>query len=112
MTIETSGPSGAERKADAVPGTAVQPDATPGAEAPSSAAPKVEDGQPKPVAVARMTPPVETSAERAIVPPTVTGGRGAAPDGFTFYSGITIAGALLAFGFFTFMRIGRNEGSE
>jgi hypothetical protein len=64
------------------------------------------------VTATRPNPPVETPAERIIVPPAVTGGRGAAPDGFTFYSGITIAGALLAFGFFTFMRIGRNEGLE
>jgi hypothetical protein len=111
MTIEASGPPGAERKPDAAANLNAKQDAVAGTESPA-AAPKAEGEQPKPAAAARATPPVETPAERLIVPPAVTGGRGAAPDGVTFYSGLTVAGALLAFGFFTFMRLGRNEGSE
>ena len=99
MTVEASGPAGAVRKADAPP--AVKP-VEPAAPAP--ARPAATAGAP------RVTPPaVEVPPER-ITPPAISGGRGEAPDGFTFYSGVTIAGALLAFALATFVRMGRNEG--
>jgi len=105
MTVEASGPPGAVRKDDA------QPAVRPAEPAPAVAVAPVQ-AQTKPAqSVPRVTPPaVEVSPER-ITPPAVTGGRGEAPDGFTFYSGVTIAGALLAFALATFLRIGRNEGA-
>ena len=112
MTIVASGAAGAERKADGAPSTAVQPDAAPSIE-PPPAAPRIEQASAaKTAAAGHPNPPATAPAERTTVPPAVTGGRGTAPDGFTFYSGLTIAGALLAFGFFTFMRLGRNEGMQ
>jgi hypothetical protein len=105
MTVEASGPPGSERKPDAEPVVSAPPKATPPPPAPSAPL-KSPPLAPRPSA------PAESAPEHAIVPAPVTGGRGAAPDGFTLYSGLTIAGALLAFGFFTFMRIGRSEGSE
>lgn len=107
--IEANGLPGAERKSDE-PNVVVPQNAEAGTEQPA-AAPKVEGGQPRPTAPVKANP-AETPAERTIVPPQITGGRGAAPDGFTFYTGLMIAGALLAFGFFTFVRLGRGEGSE
>src|SRR5262249_48749784 len=96
--------------------------------APDSAAPTVTEAPPKPAAQQRPAPPTpkpptaiaprekprsapaEKTVERnAVAPPAVTGGRGAAPDGVAFYSGLTLAGALLAFGLFTFLRIGHDE---
>jgi len=96
----------------------------------SASAPKPEPAPTPPPVVAPVAPPAaatskapvavnaarastataEAPTERAA--PAITGGRGAAPDGVTFYSGLTIAGALLAFGFFTFVRMGRNETSN
>ena len=103
-TVEASGPPGAVRKNDGQPAVKLE-EPVPVAAAPAQA-------QAKPAASAPRvpTPVVEASPER-ITPPAVTGGRGEAPDGFTFYSGVTIAGALLAFALATFLRIGRNEGA-
>jgi hypothetical protein len=44
--------------------------------------------------------------ERAASPPAATGGRGAAPDGYTFYIGLILAGALLAFAASLYLRTG------
>jgi hypothetical protein len=106
MTVEASGPVGAVRKDDAQPPVKpaepapIAPAATPQAQAtPAPAAPRV-------------SPPAPEVAPEHITPPAITGGRGAAPDGFTFYSGVTISGALLAFALATFVRMGRNEGSQ
>lgn len=105
-TVEASGPPGAVRKDDGQPAVKMEEPVAAAAAAPAAQA------QSKPAASAPRvpTPVVEASPEH-ITPPAVTGGRGAAPDGFTFYSGVTIAGALLAFALATFMRIGRNEGA-
>lgn len=104
-TVEASGPPGAVRKDDGQPAVKLEEPVPTPAAAPAQA-------QAKPAASAPRvpTPVVEASPER-ITPPAVTGGRGEAPDGFTFYSGVTIAGALLAFALATFLRIGRNEGA-
>lgn len=102
MTVEVSGPAGAVRKGDAPP--TVKPA---GSAAPATAPPRPAATAP---AAARVTPPATEIPPERITPPAVTGGRGEAPDGFTFYSGVTIAGALLAFALATFMRMGRNEG--
>ena len=40
------------------------------------------------------------------------GGRGAAPDGYTFWFGLLIAGALLALAAVTYLRIQRGETSR
>jgi hypothetical protein len=72
-------------------------------------APPAPTVKPAPAETRVKTSLADNSSERVATPPAVTGGRGAAPDGVTFFSGIAIAGALLAFGFFTFVRIGRNE---
>lgn len=104
-TVEASGPPGAVRKDDGQAAVKLEEPVPTPAAAPAQA-------QAKPAASAPRvpTPVVEASPER-ITPPAVTGGRGEAPDGFTFYSGVTIAGALLAFALATFLRIGRNEGA-
>jgi pyruvate/2-oxoglutarate dehydrogenase complex dihydrolipoamide acyltransferase (E2) component len=103
MTVEASGPPGTARKSDATERAVSAP------AAPSPAAPA--PAKTPPIA-ARANPAADSSSQHTIAPPPVTGGRGAAPEGLTFYSGLTIAGALLAFGFVTFMRIGRNEDPE
>lgn len=41
--------------------------------------------------------------------PDPGGGRGAAPEGYTFYGGMLIAGALLALALLTFLRLRRGE---
>ena len=104
-TVEASGPPGAVRKDDGQP--AVKPEQV----VPAAAAAPAQ-AQTKPAAPApRVTTPVVEASPERITLPAVTGGRGEAPDGFTFYSGVTIAGALLAFALATFLRIGRNEGA-
>jgi hypothetical protein len=104
MTVEASGPAGAVRKDDAQP-------AVKSAEPVPSAAttPAQAHAAPAP-AGPRVTAPAVDVPPQHITLPAITGGRGEAPDGFTFYSGLTIAGALLAFAFATFVRMGRNEG--
>ncbi|HST27474.1 MAG TPA: hypothetical protein VLK26_03800 [Rudaea sp.] len=56
-------------------------------------------------------PPIEKKQDDAT--PTLTadpgGGRGAAPDGYTFWFGLLIAGALLALAAATWLRIQRGE---
>jgi hypothetical protein len=101
MTVEASGPAGAVRKPDAQP--AVKP---------AGPAPAANSTRPAPAAAAgpRVSPPAVDIPPERITPPAITGGRGETPDGFTFYSGVTIAGALLAFALATFVRMGRNEG--
>jgi len=105
-TVIASGPPGAVRKPDsAVPPKAeepkpARPTPAPAVSAPANAAPARAEN-----ATVQQTPP-----ER-VAPPAVTGGRGEAPDGFTFYSGVSIAGALLAFAFATFLRMGRSDGT-
>ena len=104
-TVEASGPPGAVRKDDGQPAVKLEEPAPAAAAAPAQA-------QAKPAAPApRVTTPVVEASPERITPPAVTGGRGEAPDGFTFYSGVTISGALLAFALATFLRIGRNEGA-
>ena len=44
--------------------------------------------------------------ERLPAPPAASGGRGAAPDGYTFYVGLILAGALLAFAASIYLRTG------
>ena len=46
------------------------------------------------------------ATEHPAAPPPATGGRGAAPDGYTFYIGLIIAGALLAFAASIWLRTG------
>jgi hypothetical protein len=108
MTVEASGPRGAVQKHDDEP----MPDNNP--EPKPEPAPKVVPAKPVAANVAARAPApaIVPPAERIAAPPAVVGGRGEAPDGFTFYSGVTIAGALLAFGFLMFVRIGRNEGTK
>jgi hypothetical protein len=101
-TVIASGPPGAVRKQEAV-----EP-------------PKPTVAKPAPVPVPAVTPPsntvtparVDVAAQiqpEHIAAPVIGGGRGEAPDGFTFYSGSAIASALLAFAFATYLRIGRSE---
>jgi hypothetical protein len=92
--------------------TALEPAVPPVPKAP----PRPASLQPPPTAPKPAAPnaPRENArrADKAVehpAQPAVTGGRGAAPDGYTFYSGLTLAGALLAFGLFTFLRIGHDE---
>jgi hypothetical protein len=54
----------------------------------------------------------DAPAEHPAAAPEITGGRGEAPDGFTFYSGSAIAGMLLAFAFATYLKTGRNENAK
>lgn len=44
--------------------------------------------------------------------PQPSGGRGAAPEGYTFYLGLAIAAALLALALATFLRIQRGEANS
>ncbi|MBU6199683.1 MAG: hypothetical protein KGI64_11370 [Xanthomonadaceae bacterium] len=55
-------------------------------------------------------PAEKSNAEAALaVPADPGGGRGAAPDGYTFWFGLLIAGALLALAAVTYLRIQRGE---
>jgi hypothetical protein len=104
MTVEASGPAGAVRKDDTQPGVkSAEP-------APSVATTTAQTRATPAAAAPRVTAPAVEMPPEHITLPAITGGRGEAPDGFTFYSGLTIAGALLAFAFATFVRMGRNEG--
>jgi hypothetical protein len=98
-TVIASGPPGAVRKQE--PAKAAEPTPMP-TPAPAPAV------KPNTVTPAR-TDVLPTPAERVVAPPVVGGGRGEAPDGLTFYSGTAIAGALLAFAFATYLRMGRSE---
>lgn len=66
----------------------------------------------KPPLPVRPTPAVEPPDAAIVAPAAPTGGRGAAPDGFTFYAGTGTALALLAFAFSLFLRIGKDESAE
>jgi hypothetical protein len=48
-------------------------------------------------------------AEHPAPPPAVSGGSGAAPDGYTFYVGLGLAGLLLGFAGITYVRGDRDE---
>jgi hypothetical protein len=96
-TVIASGPPGAVRKQE-------------------PAEPAKSRSAPAPAPSTSATPPVANTAtgrtddvEHVRLAPVVSGGRGEAPDGFTFFSGVTIAGALLAFAFATYLRMGRSE---
>jgi hypothetical protein len=81
--------------------------------APRSAPPvanPVPTNRPVVTAAAKAAAAAASNAD-ASAPPAVTGGRGAAPDGYTFYAGLTIAGLLLAFAFGAFLRTGKDETS-
>jgi hypothetical protein len=54
---------------------------------------------------------IEEKPDEAVAVPTADpgGGRGAAPDGYTFWFGLLIAGALLALAAVTWLRIQRGE---
>lgn len=66
----------------------------------------------RPVVTAVAKPVAAVAANtNASTPPAITGGRGAAPDGYTFYAGLIIAGLLLAFAFGAFLRTGKDETS-
>lgn len=56
-------------------------------------------------------PPVEKKQDEPALTVTADpgGGRGAAPDGYTFWFGLLIAGALLALAAVTYLRIQRGE---
>jgi len=99
-TVIASGPPGAVRKAE----TAEPP--KPAAAEPAAAPAATSTNAP---ATQANNAAIEPRTERILQPPAVTGGRAAAPDGFTFYSGLTVAGSLLAFAFATYLRMGRSE---
>lgn len=102
-TVIASGPPDAVRKPDSTqPPKPPQPKLAP--------APAVSASV-SAVAAGRTENATAQAASEHVVPPAVSGGRGEAPDGFTFYSGISIAGALFAFAFATFLRMGRNDGT-
>jgi hypothetical protein len=101
-TVVASGPPGAVHKQE--PAEAAKPAVPKPLPAPVPAAPS----PPNTVTAARVDVGAQTQPEH-IVAPVVGGGRGEAPDGFTFYSGSAIASALLAFAFATYLRIGRSE---
>ncbi|HTI96993.1 MAG TPA: hypothetical protein VL425_10850 [Rudaea sp.] len=103
------------------PATVVAPTPAPPAAAaaptqkPVSAPEKPAQPAPKPAVVpapnANRAPPVEKKRDEPA--PAVTadpgGGRGEAPDGYTFWLGLLIAGALLALAAVTWLRIQRGE---
>lgn len=68
---------------------------------------------PAPKPVAPSTPKLQSATSPAHDAPMPTpdpgGGRGEAPDGYTFYFGLLIAGALLALALVTYLRIGRGD---
>jgi len=102
-TVVASGPPGAVRKQDPAESTKKPAAPTPKPAPTPAAAPP-----PTPVTAARVDT-AQKPPERVAAPAVVSGGRGEAPDGFTFYSGVSIAGALLAFAFATYLRMGRSE---
>jgi hypothetical protein len=69
----------------------------------------------KPAVVPAPSPSPAPSAEKKQDEPALAlaadpgGGRGAAPDGYTFWFGLLIAGALLALAAVTYLRIQRGE---
>ena len=46
------------------------------------------------------------------MPPPNHGGRGSAPEGYTFLLGLLATAALLAFAFVTYLRIGRSGSNN
>jgi len=101
-TVVASGPPGAVRKQD--PAEPAKP-----AHPPTPTPAPVVKVAPNTPAVTRTETATVAAAPERLTPPAITGGRGEAPDGFTFYSGVSIAGALLAFAFATYLRMGRSE---
>jgi hypothetical protein len=99
-----------------VPPAPAQP-ATPAAPAPKPVQALEKPAQPptKPVVVPAPNPNRAPRAEKNPEEPTPTltadpgGGRGAAPDGYTFWFGLLVAGALLALAAVTYLRIQRGE---
>ncbi|MGH8040876.1 MAG: hypothetical protein ACREPN_02400 [Rudaea sp.] len=79
---------------------------------PAASAPTVVN---KPPRVVTKPAPAPTAAEKPAATPTSTtatnagGGRGEAPDGYTFWLGLIVAGALLALALTAYLRIGRGE---
>jgi hypothetical protein len=93
---------------------------------PAASTPSVQKPEPKPEKPAQKprpepavapagnpnrTAPVEKKQEAPMIPTTTDpgGGRGEAPDGYTFWFGLFIAGALLALAAVTYLRIRRGE---
>jgi hypothetical protein len=97
----------------AVPTTTPPPaqvDATPAAPARAPAmTPAVPTAAPRPVARADANVANHTGAEHMPDASGSTGGRGDAPDGITFYAGLGLALALLAFALSTYLRAQRDE---
>lgn len=54
----------------------------------------------------------DATPEAEAQPPANVGGRGDAPDGFTFVLGLLVAGTLLAFALVTYLRIGRSGSNN
>ena len=106
------------RAPDPAPAPAI---ATPTATAPSVQKPVAANqkpAEPAPVAAPK-TQPMQTPAAAAPKTqqevPVVTdpgGGRGVAPEGYTFWFGLLIAGALLALAAVTWMKIQRGESPD
>lgn len=92
-----------------------KPEASSATTAPAPAKPVAAPVQRKPplapqIAVAPKPKPVVAPMREAPASvPEPGGGRGAAPDEYTFYFGLAIAAALLALALATFLRIGRGE---
>ncbi len=111
-TPETSGEPGRTVVATtAVPTTAVPPPPSPVPVKP----PAVPDTAPAPhPAQAAMAPKhlPDPQTKAAPPPPANAGGRGSAPDGYTFLLGLLVTGALLAFALVTYLRIGRGDPND
>ncbi len=107
-------PSASDSAAPASPPLRVEaaPAAPSGVKPPPSAAPlKLAAAPERRGTHPPVTPIVKPVAQVDAEPPAVTGGRGAAPDGVTFYSGLAIAGTLMALAFSLFLRTGKNDGT-
>ncbi|HXD83454.1 MAG TPA: hypothetical protein VN599_03380, partial [Rudaea sp.] len=78
-------------------------------------APEKPETKPAPVAVPNQNRAVPAEKKQDEPMPALTadpgGGRGAAPEGYTFWFGLLIAGALLALAAVTWLRIQRGETS-
>ncbi|MCE7950617.1 MAG: hypothetical protein DYH18_05840 [Xanthomonadales bacterium PRO7] len=105
------------RSPDPAPAPATAAPTAPAVSVQKPVAANQKPAEPVPVAAPK-TQPMQTPAAAASKTqevPVVTdpgGGRGAAPDGYTFWFGLLIAGALLALAAVTWMKIQRGESPD
>lgn len=102
--------AGTQVASTAAPTTAV-PSPPPAREMPRAASAPIAPNPPAPAKAAPKLLP-DAAVKANVTPPANTGGRGAAPDGYTFLLGLLVTCALLAFALVTYLRIGRSGSSE